>query len=102
MILIYISNGGKVLKGSFLRSIKLNFTPGSGWEGLGFESGHTKDFVLTAPQPVLVIMSLTKGNALALKRCSSYLIQWTSRQRWYNSKSWLSDEIKGYKTYGPF
>ena len=46
--------------------------------------------VLTAPQPVLVIMSLSKGNAL--KRRSSYLIQWTSRQRWYNSKSWLSDK----------
>ena len=53
------------------------------------------EMVLTAPQPVLVILSLSKGNAL-------YLIQWTSRQRWYNSKTWMSDKIKGHKTYGPF
>ena len=55
-------------------------------------TGHTKDFKmeLTTPQPVLVIMSLSKRNASAIKRRSSYLIQWTSRQRWYNSKSWLS------------
>jgi hypothetical protein len=54
----------------------------------------TLKMVLTAPQPVLVIMSLSKGNALAIKRRSSFLIQWTSRQRWYNSKGWLSDKIK--------
>ena len=35
--------------------------------------GHTKDFVMvpTAPQPVLVIMSLSNENALAIKRRSS-------------------------------
>ena len=78
-------------------------TPGSAWEGLGFESGSyqrlKKWYLLTAPQPVLVIMSLSKENALAIKRRSLYLIQWTSRKRWYNSKSWLSDKIKGYKNY---
>ena len=50
----------------------------------------TLKMVLTAPQPVLVIMSLIEGNALAIKR---------RRQRWYNSKSWLSYKMKGYKTY---
>ena len=45
----------------------------------------TLEMVLNAPQPVLVIMSLS----------CLYLIQWISRQRRYNSKSWLSD-IKGY------
>ena len=56
----------------------------------GLNMGHTKDFtrVHTDPQPVLVIMSWSKGNALAIKRRSSYLIQWTSRQRRYNSKNW--------------
>ena len=44
-------------------------------------------------------MNLSKGNALAIK--SLYLIQWTSRQGWYNSKSWLSHKRKGCKTYGP-
>ena len=29
--------------------------------------------VLTAPQPVLVIMSLSKGNTLAIKRRRSYI-----------------------------
>ena len=57
--------------------------------------------VLTAPQSVLVIISLSKENALSIKRRSSYLIQWTSRQRWYNSKSWLSDKIKVHKIYEP-
>ena len=57
--------------------------------------------VLSAPQPVLVIMSLSKGNALALKMRSSYLTQWIYRQSWYNSKSWLSDKMKRYKNYGP-
>ena len=35
---------------------------------------HTKDFkmVLTAPQPVLVIMSFRKGNTLAIKRRSLF------------------------------
>ena len=56
--------------------------------------------VLTASYPVLVIMNFSKGNALAIKGRSSYLIQWTSRQRWYKSKSWLSDKIKGCKTFG--
>ena len=39
-------------------------------EVAGSSPGHTKDFkmVLTAPQPVLVIMSLSKGNASAIKR----------------------------------
>ena len=52
-------------------------TLGSGWGGLGFGSGSYQRLlmVLTAPQPVLDIMSLSKGNALAIKR-------------WYNSKSW--------------
>ena len=54
----------------------------------------TLKMVFTAPQPVLVIMSLRKGNALAIKRRSSYHIQWTSRKWCYNSKSWLSDKIK--------
>ena len=72
-------------------------------EVLGSSLSHTKDLkmVLSTPQPVLVIMSLSKGNAFTIKRRSSYLIQWTSRQRCYNSKSCLSDKIKGYKTYGP-
>ena len=60
--------------------------------------GHTIDFKngTTAPQPVLVIISLSKGNQLAKHRCNSYLIQQTFRQSWYNSKSWLSEKIKGY------
>ena len=60
----------------------------------GLQNGTGKIVVLTAPQPVLVIMSLRKGNVLAIKRRSSYLIQWTSKQRWYYSKSWLSYKIK--------
>ena len=69
----------------------------------GSSPGHNNDFkmVLTSPQTELVIMSLTKGNALAIKKRSSYLIQWISRQRCYNLKSWLSNKIKVYKTYGP-
>ena len=47
----------------------------------------TLKMVLTAPQPEMVMMSLSIGNALAIKRRSSYLIQWSFRQRWYNSKS---------------
>ena len=39
-------------------------TPGSGWGVLGFESGSYQR--LTAPLPVLVIMTLSKGNALAI------------------------------------
>ena len=64
-------------------------TPGSGWGDLAFESRSYQKLkiALTAPQPVLVIISLSKGNALAIIRCSSCLIQWTSRQRLYNSKS---------------
>ena len=64
-------------------------------EYLGLSPGHTKDFknVLTAPQLMLVIMSLSKGNAFCLKRRSSLLIQLTSRQRLYDSRSWLSDKI---------
>ena len=46
-------------------------------------------------------MSLSKVNALAIKGRRSNLIQWTKRQRWYKSKSWLSDKIKGFQTYGP-
>ena len=46
-------------------------TPGSGRGGLGFESAsyqrRTK-MELTAPQPVLVIMSLSDGNALTIKK----------------------------------
>ena len=46
-------------------------TPGSGRGGLGFESAsyqrRTK-MELTAPQPVLVIMSLSEGNALPIKK----------------------------------
>ena len=40
--------------------------PGSGWdwEGLGFESRLYQR--LTAPQPVLVIVSLSEGNAAAI------------------------------------
>ena len=53
----------------------------------GLSTSHTKDFKVGT-------------YCLSLKRCSSYFIQWTSRQRWYNSKSWLSDKITGYKTYG--
>ena len=76
-------------------------SPGSGLGGLWFESGSYQillKIVLTAPQPVLVIMSSSKGNALAIKRRSSYLIPWNSRKRWYNSKSRLSDKIKGYNS----
>ena len=87
------------LKSSFSTAIFLDLDG----EVSGSSPGHTKDLkmVLTALQPVLVIMSLSIVNALAIKRRSSYLIQWTSRQRWFNSKRWLSDKIKGYKTYGP-
>ena len=70
----------------------------------GSSPGHTKDFrngtycsSTFAGNNELEY----KGNASAIKRHSSYLIQWTSRQRCYNLKSWLSDNIKGYKTYGP-
>ena len=61
----------------------------------------TIKMVIIAPQsqPVLVIMS--KRNALAIKSRSSYLIQQTFRQKWFNSRSWLSNKNKGYKTYGP-
>ena len=44
--------------------------------------------VLTAPQPMLVIMSLINGNAYAINWRSSYLVQlWTSRQRLKNSRA---------------
>ena len=40
---------------------------------LGSSPGHTKFFLLTVPpQPVLVIITLSKGNSLAIKRPSSY------------------------------
>ena len=57
-------------------------------EGSGSSPGHTKKFkmILTAPQPVLVLMILSKGNALAIDRRSLYPIHWTSRQRWYKFK----------------
>ena len=44
--------------------------------------GHTNNFKIrkfTDLQPMLVLMSLSNGSALAIKRRSSYLIQWTSR-----------------------
>ena len=65
-------------------------------EVLGSSQGHINDLeiMLTAPQPVLIIMNVCKGKVLAIKRHSSYLKQWTSRQMWYNSKRWLSDKIK--------
>ena len=59
-----------------------------------FSSSHvwvtpkTSKMVLTGHQPVLVIMSLSKGNTLTIKRRSLNFIQWTSRQRWYDLKSW--------------
>jgi hypothetical protein len=41
-------------------------------EVLGSSPGHTKDFkngtYCSSPQPVLVIMSLIKGNVLAIKK----------------------------------
>ena len=37
----------------------------------------TSNMALTAPQPVQVIMSLSKWNALVIKRRSSYIINWT-------------------------
>ena len=40
-------------------------------------------------------MSLSKGNALAIKRYNG------SPDKGAGSKSWLSDKIKGYKNYGP-
>ena len=42
----------------------------------GSSPGHTNVFrmVLTASQPVLVIMNLSKEKALGIKRLSSYLI----------------------------
>ena len=58
------------------------------WEVLGSSPGHTKD--------------LSKANALAIKRRSSDQPQRTSIKRRYNSKSWLSDKIKEYKTYEPY
>ena len=46
-------------------------TPGSGRGGLGFESAsyqrRTK-MELIAPQPVLVIMSLSEGNAFTIEK----------------------------------
>ena len=50
--------------------------PEYGWGGLGFESKvtpKTLKMVNTTPQPMLVIMSLSKGNALALKGAADTL-----------------------------
>ena len=66
----------------------ISSTPRSGWVRSRVRVRvitKTLKMVLTgAPQPVVVKMSFSKGNALAVKRHSSYLIQWSSRQRWYN------------------
>ena len=70
-------------------------TPGSGWGGLRFESGSSQrleKMVLTAPQPVLVKMSLSKGNALAIKSADHTLYSETP-DKGGSSKSWLSDKI---------
>ena len=53
----------------------------------------------SSPQPVLVIMSLSTGNALAINRRHPYLMQWTYREKGHNEKSLLSNNIKGFKTY---
>ena len=47
-------------------------------------------------------MSLSKRNAIAIKKAQ--LIPYTvdlQTKLVFNSKSWFSDKIKGYKTYGP-
>ena len=56
----------------------------------GSNPGHTNDFKMVLTALVLVITSLRKGNTLAIKSYSSYLIQLTSRQRGYNSNPILS------------
>ena len=64
-------------------NIDLLAHPNLDGEVAGSSPGHNKGFkmVLTAPQPVLVIITLSRGNAIAIERRSSYLIQWTSPDR---------------------
>jgi hypothetical protein len=57
--------------------------PDLDWKVSGSNPGHTKDFKngTSCSSASAVIMSLSKGNALAMKRRSSYLIQLTFRQK---------------------
>ena len=55
----------------------------------------TLKIVPTAPQLVLIIMILSKGNALAIEKAQ--LIPYTMDLQ---TKSWLSDNKKWYKNYG--
>ena len=59
--------------------------------------------VITASHPVLVIMSLSEGNALAKKGAAHTSYNGPpEKDCMYNSQGWLPDKIKCYKTYGPF
>ena len=83
-------------------NIDLLAHPNLDGEVSGTSTGHNKDFkiVLTAP-PVLVIITLSRGNAIAIKRRSSYLIQWTSPNRGgIIQRDGMVDKIQK-KTYGP-
>ena len=60
----------------------------------GSSPSHTKNFK-DGTYCYSAFLSLSKGNAMAIKMRSSYLVKWTSKQRWCNSKSWLSDKIRG-------
>ena len=58
--------------------------------------------VITAPQPVIIIISLSKGNALAIKDSAYTFYNGTPQKGCVIQKYWLSDEIRRYQTYGHF
>ena len=61
----------------------------------------TLKMVLTAPQPMVVNISLSKGNALAIKGTAHTLYNRPPDKVGIIQKAGLSDKIKGHKTFGP-